>query len=249
MPDINNNNPSTLSKDLDSHLPDKTQAATNTGWVNTLTDVLSFVFFTVVCTGFFWLIVDEQSRASLEFGLSPAVVIFLSICLIIFVGILEGSQIAIINLEEKHHSKFCEKKHHTQAIKKIIHTKQAIHHYLIGRQLLVVVSVIVFSLLTSFPHIEATQFGIQIPAVVDLFVFKLGLVNALILLWFGQLIPQLIAHRAPQVLLNFWAVKQVIKLCIFFSHLKIAKPSSEVANLVEEEPREADISQTPSNKE
>ncbi len=197
------------------------------------TDGLSFLFFFSVCSLFLWLIFDLETRASIEFGWSPWVIVAISLFLIAFLAILEGSQIAIINLADKDRSEFCVKKVHTHKIKTIIEGKEAIHHYLIGRQLLVVVSVIVFSLLTSFPHMRNHEFGVYIPEVVDMIVFKLGLINALVILWFGQLIPQLIAHRAPQGLLNFWVVRKVIQLCVFFSYLKIAKPSSVLANRVE----------------
>jgi hypothetical protein len=207
--------------------------STLSNWLHKITDILSFSFFIGVCGLFTYLIFDLETRASIEFGWSPWVILGISVLLIIFVAILEGSQIAIINLADKDQSEFCDKKIHTNRIINTLDTKDAIHHYLIGRQLLVVVSVIVFSLLTSFPHMRNHELGAYLPQIVDMIVFKLGLINALVLLWFGQLIPQLIAHRAPQKLLNFWIVRQVIHLCIFFSHLKIAKPSSVVANQVE----------------
>lgn len=215
----------------------KTELIRKKNWLSYLTDGLSFAFFIGVCVVFVWLVFDLQARASLEFGLGPWTITGISLLLILFVGILEGSQIAIINLADKDQSEFCSKKIHTNSIKTMIEAKEAIHHYLIGRQLLVVVSVIVFSLLTSFPHLRNHEFGVHIPSVIDMVVFKLGLINALILLWLGQLIPQLIAHRAPQKLLNFWLVGKVFQLCVFFSHLKIAKPSSVVANMVEKDPK------------
>lgn len=229
------NNPNTTPSDdpnqpVELSQPSESRAVS---WLHQFTDWLSFAFFFGVCSLFFWLVFDLETRASIEFGWSPWVVTAITLFLIAFVGILEGSQIAIINLDDKDPLDFCSEKLHTRKIKALMAAKESIHHYLIGRQLLVVVSVIVFSLLTSFPHMRNHEFGAYIPPIIDMIVFKLGLINALVLLWFGQLIPQLIAHRAPQRLLNFWVVRKVIQLCVFFSHLKIAKPSSVVANQVE----------------
>ena len=229
------NDPKPNQADEQNHLVELNQPAESrpASWFHLFTDWLSFAFFIGVCGLFFWLIFDLETRASIEFGWSPWVVTAIALFLIAFVGILEGSQIAIINLDDKDPNEFCPDKVHTQRIKALMAAKESIHHYLIGRQLLVVVSVIIFSLLTSFPHMRNHEFGAYIPPILDMIVFKLGLINALVLLWFGQLIPQLIAHRAPQRLLNFWVVRKVIQLCVFFSHLKIAKPSSVVANQVE----------------
>jgi len=63
--------------------------------------------------------------------------------------------------------------------------------------------------------------------------FQLGLVNAFILLWLGQLVPQLFANVAPQHLLNFKLVKYLVKLCFIISASKVAKPSSLIVNMVD----------------
>ncbi len=88
-------------------------------------------------------------------------------------------------------------------------------------------------MLTAFPNINEETFHFKIPKVINIIAFQLGIVNAFILLWLGQLIPQLFANKAPQHLLNFKLVKYLVKLCFIISASKVAKPSSFIVNLVD----------------
>lgn len=202
-------------------------------WFEFVTDLLSYAAFALVMGVFFWMIFDSQSRATIDFGLDPIMVVFISAAIVFFVALLEGSQIAIVNISDKDISSAADTYPIAFDIQKATRTKEAVQDYLIGRQLLVVALVIVFSLLTSFPNIGNSYRNVEIPGVVDLVAFKLGLVNALILLWLGQLVPQLLASRAPQSVLNIRLVKYVVYLCIYLSRLKIAKPSSLVVDLAD----------------
>lgn len=195
------------------------------------TDILSYLFFIFVCITFIWLMFQSETRASIEFQISPLIVLLLSIFIIIALGLLEGSQIAIINFSEKHFSSISNEYKTALQVQEMTKTKEAIHHYLIGRQLIVVVLVIVFSLLTSFPNINDETFNVKIPKVINIIAFQLGLMNALILLWLGQLIPQLFANKAPQQFLNLKLLKYLVKLCFIVSASKVAKPSSLIVNL------------------
>lgn len=196
-----------------------------------VTDGLSYVFFSIICVTFVWLIYQSEASASIEFQLSATTVLLLSIFIIIIVGFLEGSQIAIINISDRDF--FLDSKEYKTAfqVQQMTKTKESIHNYLIGRQLLVVVLVIVFSLLTAFPNINDDTFHIKIPKIINVIAFQLGLVNAMILLWLGQLVPQLFANVAPQHLLNFKLVKYLVKLCFIISATKVAKPSSLIVDL------------------
>ena len=101
------------------------------------------------------MIFHSQSRASIDFGLQPLTVIFISVIIIIFVALLEVSQIAIVNISDKDISKISDKYPIAYEIQKLTRTKESIQEYLIGRQLIVVALVIIFSLLTSFPNIDS----------------------------------------------------------------------------------------------
>ena len=196
-----------------------------------MTDIFSYLFFVFVCSTFIWLVFHNETRASIDFQMAPFIVFLLSIVIIIILGLLEGSQIAIINISEKHHSTISNKYITALQVQQMTKTKETVHHYLIGRQLMVVVLVIVFSLLTSFPNIDDETFNMKIPKVLNIIAFQLGLMNALILLWLGQLIPQLFANKAPQQFLNLKLTKYLVKLCFIVSASKVAKPSSLIVNL------------------
>ncbi len=200
-----------------------------------ITDILSYLFFIFVCVTFTWLMFQSETRASIEFQITPLIVFLLSIVIIIILGLLEGSQIAIINISDKHFSTIPDEYPTASQVQQMTKTKEMVHHYLIGRQLMVVVLVIVFSLLTSFPNINDQTFNLKIPKVINIVAFQLGLMNALILLWLGQLIPQLFANKSPHQFLNLKLVKYLVKLCFIVSASKVAKPSSLIVNLATEQ--------------
>ncbi|ROS04622.1 silicon transporter [Sinobacterium caligoides] len=201
------------------------------GWLDVITDGLSYLAFIGLFSLFTWLIVNEQSRATIEFGIQPGFVILIAVAIIFFIALLEGSQIAIIDIADKDLANVADRYPIASQIQKLIRTKEGIEDYLIGRQLLVVALVIIFSLMTSFPNIKGVIHTVSIPSFIDFIAFKLGLLNALIMLWLGQLIPQLLASKAPQTILNSRLMKWVVRLCLFISRLKIAKPSSFFVSL------------------
>lgn len=203
----------------------------NKSLLSIITDGLSYLFFVIVLFTFVWLIYQSEARATIEFQLAPTYVVVLSLFIILIVGFLEGSQIAIINISERKRFYVSDKFETAGQVLQMTHTKESIHNYLIGRQLMVVVLVIVFSLLTAFPNINSDTFNFEIPKTINIIAFKLGLVNALILLWLGQLFPQLFANKSPQHLLNYKLVKYLVKLCFIISASKVAKPSSLIVNL------------------
>jgi protein-S-isoprenylcysteine O-methyltransferase Ste14 len=203
----------------------------NKTFISFITDGLSYSFFMIVLFTFVWLIYQSEARATIEFQLAPNYVIILSLFIILIVGFLEGSQLAIINISDRKRFYVSDKFETAGLVLQMTHTKESIHNYLIGRQLMVVVLVIIFSLLTAFPNINSNTFNFEIPKIINIIAFKLGLVNALILLWLGQLFPQLFANKSPQHLLNYKLVKYLVKLCFIISASKVAKPSSLLVDL------------------
>jgi len=186
--------------------------------------IFSSLSFIIVVGLFIYLIFTGETRATLDFNMSLSMVFMISIFIIILLAFLEGSQLAIVNLSMKDLSNSMQYPI-AYEIQKLTKTKEKTQDYLIGRQLLVVVIVTIFSILTSFPNISSIN-SLPLSPIFTTIIFKLGLLNALILLWFGQLIPQLFATKSPQTILNFRVMKYVVYLCLLLSKLRIAKPVS-----------------------
>ena len=200
------------------------------GMQKNISNIFSYLLFVFILSSFIWLIYDDQSRASIDFGISPSTTIVISFVIILLLALLEGSQIAIMDIHDKDISSVASDYGKAYDIQKLVRSKATLHDYLVGRQLLVVGIVTIFGLLTSFPNINEV-WDLKIPGVLNLLAFKLGLINALILLWIGQLIPQLLATKAPLNILNHKVVQIIVYLCIYVSRTQIAKPSSLVVEL------------------
>lgn len=187
--------------------------------------LISTIFLMIAIGLFVYLIYAGESRATLEYGVSITMVSMISIGTIILLGLLEGSQLAIVNLSDKDLSSSAEYPI-AYEIQRLTKNKELVQDYLVGRQLLVVAIVSVFSILISFPHFDGEMFGKYFPSTMNFVIFKLGLLNALVLLWFGQLMPQLFATKSPQTMINFRIMKYVVYLCLLFSKARIALPIS-----------------------
>lgn len=191
-----------------------------------ISTIVSSVFLMISFGFFLYLIYAGQSRATIEYGISSMSVYVISFVIVILLAMLEGSQLAIVNLSNKDLSN-SSRYPIAYEIQKLTKTKKLTQDYLVGRQLLVVIIVSIFSILTSFPNItNSSNTFIEFPTVLNFIIFKLGILNAFILLWFGQLIPQLFATKSPQTILNFRFMKFIVYICLLLSKMKIALPVS-----------------------
>ena len=133
------------------------QASTQTkrkwAWLDIITDGLSYSVALLSIGTFVGFIINAESRATIEYGFAPSTVMMLAGLIIFFIALLEGSQIAIINVADKDLSADAERFPFAYQIQQLTRNETDIGHYLIGRQLLVVALVTVFSLLTSFPNV------------------------------------------------------------------------------------------------
>ena len=175
-------------------------------------------------------IATGQSSLTLIYGAPIWLTYTVLVATLLFLGALEGTQIAIVALTEKKVSLF--KKRYPRGCKaiKLVNTKELIEKYLAGRQFGVIFVVFVIAQVTSFPQIEAlpfTNFSIKaLPTVINFLGFQLGLFGALLVLWVAQLLPQFIANKNPLLFLNLIGMNWVIRWCLWLEAIGPTRPAS-----------------------
>ena len=204
---------------------------------------LSFVFSIILLISTLYVvllgILSGQSSLTLLFG-SPVWLAFLLLFIaLLFLSILEGSQIAIVSLADSTDKQFLEVRKSYPAAYSVMHlmrSKLRTQQYLAGRQFFVILTVFVIAQITSFPNIEYlpfTPYSIsEIPGWMDLVCFKLGFLGALLVLWTAQLIPQYFANHHPDIFLNIPGNFLVVKLCLAIESIGPTKPANWVTDIL-----------------
>jgi hypothetical protein len=127
---------------------------------------------------------------------------------------LEGLQVAILALERVRYSTFPE--HMTRAIAshKLATAGRGINvqRFLVGRQFFVVFVVFLCAQLTTYATLDMPW----MPDTLFIILIETGLPGALIVLAFGQLMPQLVAATHPITFMNLPGTWSVIQLCLVF---------------------------------
>lgn len=158
-----------------------------------------FMVFFGICTG--------QTNFSVTFSfLPPWTGIFVLLAALYSLGMLEGLQIAIVELKQWDIHAF--KKSHPRAytLQTLLSDHCMVERFLIGRQVFVVLLVFFAALLTSFPSKPGESpfwpDGTLIPTWFTSIFLTTGLLGALVVVAFAQLLPQLVASRSPIYFLN-----------------------------------------------
>ena len=147
----------------------------------------------------------------------PAVHYSLFFFVLVLLGYLEGLQVAILALERVDGASF--RTSHPRAF--VVHrlsTAQGglnVQRFLVGRQFFVVFVVFLCAQLTTFPTLPKHGW----PGWLFVLVIDTGLVGALVVLAFGQLMPQLVAATHPVALMNLPGAWSVVQLALGFESL------------------------------
>jgi len=153
----------------------------------------------------------------------PALHYVLFIFVLILLGYLEGLQIAILEMER---SRLPTDAHFKKRFKKGIQTWKLatgnngmnVRRFLIGRQFFVVFVVFLCAQLTTYPDLPKKGW----PNWLFTLVIETGLPGALVVLAFGQLMPQLIAATHPMRFMNLWFSWSVVALTLALEFIGIA---------------------------
>jgi len=152
--------------------------------------------------------------------LEPLSVLLLFVFVVWLLGMLEGLQIALLELDaaEMASVRFffpgvwaC----HVATL------GQGMSDWLAGRQVLVIVAVFICAQLTTFPTLDAI-YGVPLPAWFDVAVVKTGLPGALIVVAIGQLVPQLVATSHPLRVMRAPLAWPVVRLSLLLQKLGVS---------------------------
>jgi hypothetical protein len=127
---------------------------------------------------------------------------------------LEGLQVAILALERVRYSTFPEHMKRAIASHKLATGGRGINvqRFLVGRQFFVVFVVFLCAQLTTYATLSIPW----MPKTMFIVLIETGLPGALIVLAFGQLMPQLVAATHPITFMNLPGTWSVIQLCLCF---------------------------------
>jgi uncharacterized membrane protein len=147
----------------------------------------------------------------------PIVLYSLFVFSVSLLGMLEGLQIAILNLERANAERF---KHLNRAY--VNHKLATRHHglnvqrFLVGRQFFVVFVVFLSAQLTTYSDLTW-----NIPRWLFILIIDTGFPGVMVVLSFGQLMPQLVAATHPITFMNIPGAWGVIKIALGFEAIGI----------------------------
>jgi len=162
----------------------------------------------------------------------PLLHYLLFLFVLVLLGYLEGLQIAILELER---SKLPESKEFKKAFPRAKYTLDLatgrkglnVQRFLIGRQFFVVFVVFLCAQLTTYPDLPSDGW----PKWLFVVVIDTGLPGALVVLAFGQLMPQLVAATHPVHFINLPGSWYVIMLTLGLETIGIAHFSWVLSSL------------------
>eukprot|EP00457_Paulinella_chromatophora_P011001 gb/GEZN01011121.1/.p1 GENE.gb/GEZN01011121.1/~~gb/GEZN01011121.1/.p1 ORF type:complete len:372 (+),score=48.35 gb/GEZN01011121.1/:167-1117(+) len=153
---------------------------------------------------------------------SPALHFFLIIVCITLLGYLEGSQVAILALENLDYDAYFED--YPSGVKTMdlcLGMSEGIKKYLCGRQFFVVFAVFVMAQVSTFPDFPHEG----MPDWLFTVLIRTGLAGALTVLMWGQLMPQILASDYPLQWCNLPFLRAVIYGCLGFEATGVTNSS------------------------
>lgn len=147
----------------------------------------------------------------------PLVLYGIFVFCVTLLGMLEGLQIAILELERANREKFRHMNrayfNHKLATR---HNGLNVQRFLVGRQFFVVFVVFLSAQITTYSTLP-----LPIPKWLFIFIIETGLPGVLVVLSFGQLMPQLVAATHPITFMDLRGSWIVIKIALMFEAMGI----------------------------
>jgi hypothetical protein len=152
--------------------------------------------------------------------------------LMVVLAVVEGLHLSVGRLGLKDLSSLQNRYPRAYRLHKLFRTASGTTRFLAGRQLVVIMVVFVAARFTSFMNMQTWPLtSISLPPSLrsgwfeEVF-FRLGLLGALFVLWFGQLIPQLFATKRPVGFLNLVGMNLAMRCCFLLEAIGLAKPGN-----------------------
>jgi len=188
--------------------------------INKTFDNVRYVGATVLTLCCIGLVIYAIGKGYAALPGHPILLYLIFLFVVILLGYLEGLQIAILALERTSPSTFKERKRayvsHSLAMR---NRGRNVQRFLVGRQFFVVFVVFICAQLTTYSKIREELYWM--PDFIFTAIIQTGLPGALIVLSFGQLMPQLIATTNPVDFMNFRGTWSVIQLCLTFEAIGV----------------------------
>jgi len=180
-------------------------------------DGIRNVFSTILTLACLVIIVYAIANGHAKLPGHPALLYGIFIFVVTLLGFLEGLQISILVLEKVNRELFVDN------IKAYNNHKLAtrdeglnVQRFLIGRQFFVVFVVFLSAQLTTYPTLE-----LPLPGWLFTFLIETGLPGCLVVLAFGQLMPQLVASTHPITMMGLPFSWATIQMALMFETLGV----------------------------
>jgi hypothetical protein len=178
-------------------------------------DQFRYIFSTILSFISIGIIIYSIAKGFAALPGHPVLQYILLIGDLILLAYLEGLQVAILALEKVRTSTFSDIKRAAASHKLAVARKGLnVQRFLVGRQFFVVFVVFLIAQLTTYRALD-TVFT-WMPKTMFVVLIETGLPGALIVLAFGQLMPQLVAATHPITFMNLPGTWSVIQLCLCF---------------------------------
>jgi hypothetical protein len=178
-------------------------------------DNIRYVFSTIISFMSMGVIIYAIAKGFAALPGHPVLHYILLIGDLVLLAYLEGLQVAILALENVRTSTFSDIKRAAASHKLAVAQRGLnVQRFLVGRQFFVVFVVFLCAQLTTYRALN-TVFT-WMPKAMFVVLIETGLPGALIVLAFGQLMPQLICATHPITFMNLPGTWSVIQLCLCF---------------------------------
>jgi len=176
-------------------------------------DYVRYVFSTILAALSGFIIIYSIANRLAALPGHPILHYILLALDLLLLAYLEGLQVAILALENVRSSTFADMPRACVSHKLCTARKGLnVQRFLVGRQFFVVFVVFLCAQLTTYRDLEIDW----MPATMFTVLIETGLPGALIVLAFGQLMPQLICATHPITFMNLPGTWSVIQLCLCF---------------------------------
>lgn len=194
-----------------------------------VTQGFKYVMSTIItCAAIAWICYGIGSGRAILPG--PAVAHFaVLIFVLILLAYLEGLQVAILALELQSGESWKESHPRAYRLHSLVTKGNNVQRFLVGRQFYVVFVVFLCSQVTTFPSIHRPD---SIPEVAWFILIETALPGALLVLAFGQLMPQLIASNYPVTFCNLPGAMVVLYITLILESVGITHFSWLLTGLV-----------------